>query len=127
MPPVAPMCRRSSTGSSPRLSTPHAATCRIELRSQLSQQKEKSKLPKPERFKALLPDVWQLVRPRRALLAWGFVLMAINRTSGLVLPYSTKYLVDDIIGKRQAQFLLPLVLAVLCATAIQGVTSFYLT
>jgi len=93
----------------------------------LSQQKEKSKLPKPERFKALLPDVWQLVRPRRALLAWGFVLMAINRTSGLVLPYSTKYLVDDIIGKRQAQFLLPLVLAVLCATAIQGVTSFSLT
>ena len=34
--------------------------------------------------------------------------MAINRVSGLVLPASTKYLVDNIIGKRQAH-LLPLI------------------
>ncbi|HKW99942.1 MAG TPA: ABC transporter ATP-binding protein [Bryobacteraceae bacterium] len=88
---------------------------------------EKSKTPKSERLKALLPDIWKLVRPRRWLLAAGFVLMLINRSAGLVLPYSTKYLVDDVIGKRHAQLLLPLVLIVVTATAIQGITSFALT
>jgi ABC-type multidrug transport system fused ATPase/permease subunit len=74
-----------------------------------------------------LPDVWALMKPRRGLLAIGFVLMAINRLSGLVLPASTKYLVDNVIGKRQIQLLTPIVLAVLGATVIQGLTSFTLT
>ena len=52
---------------------------------------------KTEIFKAL-PEVWQLIRPRRALLALGLGLMVINRVSGLVLPASTKYLVDDVIS-----------------------------
>jgi subfamily B ATP-binding cassette protein MsbA len=65
--------------------------------------------------------------PRRKLLLLGLLLMAINRLSGLVLPYSTKYLIDDIIGKHRADLLAPLVLAVLSATLIQGVTSFTLT
>ncbi len=90
-------------------------------------EKDKEKLPTSERLKALLPDIWVLVRPRRGILALGFLLMVINRGSSLVLPYSTKYLVDDVIGKRQAALLLPLVLAVLAATAIQGATSFALT
>ena len=90
-------------------------------------EKEKDKTPASERLRALFPDIWKLVRPRRGLLALGFVLMGINRISGLVLPYSTKYLIDDIIGKRHMSLLLPLVLAVLCATLIQGVTSFALT
>ena len=74
-----------------------------------------------------LPDVWALMKPRRGLLALGFVLMAINRVSGLVLPASTKYLVDNVIGKKQIQLLTPIVLGVLSATVIQGLTSFTLT
>src|SRR5690242_5680013 len=74
-----------------------------------------------------LPDVWALMKPRRGLLALGFVLMAINRLSGLVLPASTKYLVDNVISKKQIQLLTPIVLAVLGATVIQGLTSFTLT
>jgi ABC-type multidrug transport system fused ATPase/permease subunit len=77
-------------------------------------------------FKAL-PEIWQLIHPRRRLLALGLVLMAINRVSGLVLPASTKYLVDDIIGKRHSNLLAPLVGVVLGATIIQGLTSFALT
>src|SRR5437016_3590068 len=73
-----------------------------------------------------LPDVWALMKPRRGLLALGFVLMAINRLSGLVLPASTKYLVDNVISKRQIQLLTPIVLGVLGATVIQGLTSFTL-
>jgi ABC-type multidrug transport system fused ATPase/permease subunit len=75
----------------------------------------------------LLPDVWALVRPRRGILALGFGLMVVNRVSGLVLPASTKWLVDNVIGKRQVQLLTPLVLIIVCATAIQGITSFALT
>jgi len=74
-----------------------------------------------------LPDVWALMKPRRGLLALGFVLMAINRVAGLVLPASTKYLVDNVIGKKQIQLLTPIVLGVLGATVIQGLTSFTLT
>jgi subfamily B ATP-binding cassette protein MsbA len=74
-----------------------------------------------------LPDVCALMKPRRGLLALGFVLMAINRLAGLVLPASTKYLVDNVISKRQIQLLTPIVLAVLAATVVQGLTSFTLT
>jgi ABC-type multidrug transport system fused ATPase/permease subunit len=77
-------------------------------------------------FKAL-PEIWQLIRPRRGLLVVGFVLMVINRVSGLVLPASTKFLVDNIIGKRQMRMLPLLVGVVASATLIQGVTSFALT
>ncbi|MGA2905961.1 MAG: ABC transporter ATP-binding protein [Candidatus Korobacteraceae bacterium] len=81
---------------------------------------------KTEIFKAL-PEIWQLIRPRQALLALGLFLMVINRVSGLVLPASTKYLVDDVIGKRHFKLLYPLVGVVLVATLIQGLTSFALT
>src|SRR5229473_2854479 len=74
-----------------------------------------------------LPDVWALIKPRRGLLALGFVLMAVNRVAGLVLPASTKYFVDNVISKRQVQLLTPIVLAVLAATLLQGLTSFTLT
>ena len=67
------------------------------------------------------------MRPRRRLLALGFFLMVINRVTGLVLPASTKFLVDDVIGKHRTGLLLPLVGAVLVSTMLQGVTSFALT
>jgi subfamily B ATP-binding cassette protein MsbA len=78
-------------------------------------------------LKAVLPLVWELVRPRRGLLALGFFLMAINRVASLVLPYSTRYLIDSVIVRHQLQLLKPLVLGVLGATVIQGITSFSLT
>ena len=67
------------------------------------------------------------MRPRRRLLALGFLLMVINRVTGLVLPASTKFLVDDVIGKHRTALLLPLVGAVLVSTMLQGITSFALT
>jgi subfamily B ATP-binding cassette protein MsbA len=68
-----------------------------------------------------------MVRPRRGSLAIGLVLIGINRLSGVVLPYSTRYLIDNVIGKRQASLLIPLTLAVVGATALQGLTSYSLT
>jgi ABC-type multidrug transport system fused ATPase/permease subunit len=75
----------------------------------------------------MLPHVLALLKPRRGILAVGFVLMVVNRLAGLVLPASPKYLVDDIIGKHQVSLLWPLVLAVMGATLVQGLTSFSLT
>jgi subfamily B ATP-binding cassette protein MsbA len=80
-----------------------------------------------ERLRAMLPDLWVLVRPRRWLLLAGFGLMAINRVAGLVLPASTKYLVDDVLTKGRRELLLPIVGGVVAATIVQGITSFALT
>ena len=89
--------------------------------------KDAPKPPKIQRLKAVLPEVWKLMRPRRGLLALGFVLMVINRLAGFVLPYSSKFLIDDVVGKHHTEILRPLVFAVLGATLIQGLTSFSLT
>src|SRR6267154_5363749 len=86
-----------------------------------------SKKEKRKKTWKALPEVWALIRPRRGLLAVGFVLMAVNRICGLVLPASTKYFIDNVIGKRQTQLLTPIVLGVLAATIVQGLTSFTLT
>ena len=88
---------------------------------------EGPKPPKSQRLRALIPDIRALVAPRKGLLALGLVLMAVNRVSGLVLPASTKFLIDDVIGKRRTEMLLPLLGAVVGATIVQGITSFSLT
>jgi ABC-type multidrug transport system fused ATPase/permease subunit len=80
-----------------------------------------------ERLRSVLPAVWELMRPRRGLLALGFLLMIVNRVSGLVLPYSTKFLIDSVIAKHHVELLRRLVSLVLLATLIQGITSFSLT
>jgi ABC-type multidrug transport system fused ATPase/permease subunit len=87
----------------------------------------KPKVSQSERFRELWPDIKAMILPRRGIFAMGFVLMVINRASALVLPYSTKPLIDRVIGHRQVELLTPLVGAVLGATLLQGVTSFSLT
>src|SRR6185369_7839540 len=66
-----------------------------------------------------LKDVWpqlrELVLPRRKILLVGFLLMIVNRASGLVLPFSTRYLIDKVIGQKQMDLLTPLVLGILGA------------
>ena len=86
-----------------------------------------SKKPTPVRFRVLWPDIWALIKPRRASLALGLVLIVISRTAGLVLPASTRYLIDDILGKKQYDMLEPLIAAVFLATAIQSASSYSLT
>ncbi len=78
-------------------------------------------------FRELWPEVWSLIRPRRGVIALGMVLMVINRISCFVLPLSTRFLVDDIIGQHHIEKLTPLVLGILGATLVQGSTSFTLT
>src|SRR5450432_4071631 len=78
-------------------------------------------------LRKVLPEIWVLIRPRRWLLAGGMVLMVINRVSSLVLPGSTKFLIDNILRKGDGSKLPLLVGIVFAATAVQAVTSFSLT
>jgi subfamily B ATP-binding cassette protein MsbA len=63
----------------------------------------------------------------RRYLGVGLALMLVSRVAGLVLPGTTKFLIDDVIGKRQADMLLPVALVAATATMLQAVTSFGLT
>jgi len=89
--------------------------------------KAPQKPPKVQRLRAVLPIVWELTRSRLGLLSVGFLLMIVNRVASLVLPYSTKFLFDSVIPKHSLQLLNRLVMFVLGATIIQGITSFSLT
>lgn len=72
-------------------------------------------------------DLRELVWPRRYLFALGLLLVFVNRAAGLVLPGSTKYLIDDIVQKRREDLLVPLVAIVGAAIVVQAATSFALT
>jgi ABC-type multidrug transport system fused ATPase/permease subunit len=87
---------------------------------------ETSVKKKPE-LRKVLPEVWELVRPRRALLSLGLLLMVISRVASFVLPLSAKYLIDNVMHRGQVHLLPKIVGAVLVATAIQGISSYGLT
>ena len=69
----------------------------------------------------------ELVMPRRGILAVGFLLMLINISMSVVLPYAPKIVLDNIIRQKQHYLLTPLVAVVFGATIIQAITSFSLT
>ena len=75
----------------------------------------------------VLPEMWKLMKPRRLLLSGSFLLMVINRASGLILPASTKYLIDNVMGKHLLGQLPIIIGVVVFATALQGITSYTLT
>ena len=69
----------------------------------------------------------ELVWAHRGRLALGLVLMLINRLAGLVLPASSKFLIDDVIGQGRAELLMPLALAAGAATIVDAGTAFALS
>ncbi len=75
--------------------------------------------------------VWREVRAliwaRRGRVALGLALMLVNRLAGLVLPATSKYLIDDVAGQGRADLLMPLAVAAGAATLVQAVTSFALS
>jgi subfamily B ATP-binding cassette protein MsbA len=84
--------------------------------------------PKPS-LKKIWPQVWGLVKPRLALLIGGLCLMVINRIAGLVLPYTSKSLLDNVLSTQHPHpDLLPKIIAlVFGAMIVQAITSFSLT
>jgi subfamily B ATP-binding cassette protein MsbA len=63
----------------------------------------------------------------RGRLALGFGLMFVNRLTGLVLPASSKWLIDDVFMRSQGHLLMPIAVAVGAATLVQSVTAYALS
>src|ERR1700749_1234023 len=87
----------------------------------MSEQKKKK-----IRWSAAWADARELIWAHRHRLLLGAVLMLINQAMGLVLPASTKYLIDVVIGKGRTDLLWKIAVAAGAATLIQAVTSFSL-
>jgi subfamily B ATP-binding cassette protein MsbA len=81
--------------------------------------------------KIRLDDAWReakdLIWARRGRLSLGLGLMLVSRLAGLVLPATSKYVIDDVIGKGRHDLLPLLALAAITATLIQAATSFALS
>jgi ATP-binding cassette, subfamily B, putative efflux pump len=72
-------------------------------------------------------DARALVWAHRQRLALGLVLLVVNRLTGLVLPSSSKVVVDRVIGQHHPELLVWIAVAVAAATLVQGATSFALS
>ena len=76
-------------------------------------------------------NAWQeareLIWRHRRRLGVGLLLMLVNRLAGLVLPASSKYLIDHVIAERRVDLLGTIAIAAGAATLVQAVTSFGLS
>jgi len=85
----------------------------------------------PKKKNVSAADAWrearELLWAHRRRLTLGLGLMLISRLAGLVLPASSKWLIDDVVGKQRTDLLLPIALAAGAATLVQAVTSFALS
>ncbi|MBI4265841.1 MAG: ABC transporter ATP-binding protein [Acidobacteria bacterium] len=82
---------------------------------------------KPVTVSAAWREARDLVWAHRRRLAIGLSLMLVSRLAGLVLPFTSKYLIDDVLGNNRTELLMPLALAAGAATLVQAVTSFGLS
>src|SRR5438874_2469400 len=80
---------------------------------------------------AITPGAWQeargLIYAHRGRLGLGLALLLLNRLAGLVLPASSKWVIDRVIGQHHPELLLPLALAAGGATLVQALTGFALS
>jgi ABC-type multidrug transport system fused ATPase/permease subunit len=78
--------------------------------------------------KAFTAGAWEearaLIWTHRKRMALGLGLMIINRLSGLVLPTTTKYLMDDVISQGHWELLPTLAMAAGTATLVDASTAF---
>ena len=85
---------------------------------------------KPEKkkinYSKAFAEAKELIWHHRWRLALGLVLMLISRSLSLVLPASTKYVIDEVIGKGRGDMLWKVAAVALGATMIQAITAFIL-
>ncbi|HUR28500.1 MAG TPA: ABC transporter transmembrane domain-containing protein, partial [Planctomycetota bacterium] len=85
--------------------------------------------PKKKRIsaRAAWAEARELVRASRGRLAIGLVLLLISRVCGLVLPFTSKVLIDDVVPHHDRELLWKIALAGGVATLIQAITGFGLS
>ena len=69
----------------------------------------------------------EYIWPRRAIVSMGLLLIIVRSLSGLVLPYASKSLIDDVIPSKDTNALTYLLIAVGVALLLQSISSFSLT
>jgi len=69
----------------------------------------------------------QLIWQHRSRLAIGVLLMLVSRLAGLVLPWSSRYLIDQVVGQKRADLLGVIAAAVGVAAIVQAIASFGLS
>ncbi|MFZ5999542.1 MAG: ABC transporter ATP-binding protein, partial [Bacteroidota bacterium] len=85
-------------------------------------------MSKDKKSKVSIAKVFKtIVMPRWRTLAVGLLLIVVSRLSGLVLPASSKYLIDEVIMKGDMYMLKILLAAIVGSILIQAVTSYLLT
>jgi ABC-type multidrug transport system fused ATPase/permease subunit len=84
------------------------------------------KKPKPNYANAWR-EARRLVWQHRNRLAIGLALMLVSRLAGLVLPWSSRYIIDQVVGQKRADLLGVIAAAVGVAAVISSVTSFGLS
>jgi ABC-type multidrug transport system fused ATPase/permease subunit len=85
-------------------------------------------LPKRKpNLKKLWPQIKAMVAPRKGLLLMGLLLMGVNRLAGLVMPYTSKPLLDKVLATGHAELLPKYIAFVFSAMVVQALTSFSLT
>ena len=88
-------------------------------------------MAEPQKKRVNWPSAWREARRilwrHRRYVGVGFAVMLVNRLAGLVLPGTSKFLIDDVVGKHQPGLLVPLALAAGAATLVQAGTAFGLS
>jgi subfamily B ATP-binding cassette protein MsbA len=85
------------------------------------------KKKKSSRSRKTWREAGALIWEHRYRLAFGLLLLFLNRLLGLALPASSKYLIDEVIGKHRGDLLIALAAAIGLATLIQAATTFWLS
>lgn len=81
---------------------------------------------KSNKLNSLRYIVREILLPRKGILLFGVLLIVINRLAGLVLPGSSKYLIDNVIANKNYDLLQTILVVVLAAVLVQSATSFSL-
>src|SRR6478735_3395970 len=79
---------------------------------------------KPLQMRALLSDAREIIWRARYRLLLGLPLMLVNRLSSLVLPGTTKYLIDDVITKGHHELLWIIVTVAAVAAVLGAITDY---
>jgi subfamily B ATP-binding cassette protein MsbA len=82
---------------------------------------------KPTNYKAAWAETRKLMWQHRRTLGIGLVLMLVNRLTGLVLPGSVKWIVDEVMGNGRVELLTPIAVATAVATVLQAGSSYALS
>lgn len=94
----------------------------------MQEQKKTSQHQEKAQPKVTLRDAFKtIIWPRRKLVFIGLILIVLRSLSGLILPWQSKVLLDEVVPHKDVSQLYTLIIIVISAITVQAITSFLLT